>query len=374
MLSSLNTKNMIKIAIIKPNHFNPEKFVQNDVPRQKLLEELKQIINVVEINPQDFISTILVSLELNEKEHGDTEILWEKKDLIYQMCFSYEKSGKPEQKDFNLMASFLSITHTIINGTAIFFCDKVNEEFVTREHENMDVDAVLKLFQNYFYHQGLIVTTENKIIPVIYDNENHLKYQDPEIGKLKLITENDQNVGTDGNILDFNFEVMIRNQNHDQLPVNKLLTKLVGLTVKGDGLIKQKVGTDRYDDLDVSLFKKLIKLSEFDVKTRLVKEAEVKEEKTKDAHHLLIIKNRYYVLKNRLIKFKFQCAECQKPLQNHFFICGGCKRLKYCNQDCQKKNWKNHQEECKKSQECFNCRVVKLLNAKSKEVDKNNHL
>jgi hypothetical protein len=358
---------MIKVAIIKPNHFNPNKFVQNDVSLNQFEQELKEYVKIVEIHPQDFMQTILVSIGLDEKEHGDTEILWEEPDIIYQMCFNYEKSGKNMEKEINLIASFLSLAHTVINGTVVVFCDKVNDQFVTEEHGNMEIAIMLQLFREYFYHQGLIVTTNNKIVPVEFDNESLLKCQDVIIRHLPLITESEKNIGTDGNMLDFNFEIIVRNNQHDNLPVNKFLSKLTGLNVKGDCLLKQKISKDRYGNLEPSLFKKILKLSEFDVKTRLIKKEEVKEEKTKNL--LPIIKNRYYLIKNRLAKFKCQCAECEKDISKHYFLCGGCHRLKYCDQNCQKKNWEKHAEECKKSQECFNCKVIEMFNKKLKEEE-----
>ena len=359
---------MIKIAIIKPNHFDPHKLVKNDVKMSQFEQELKEYVQIVEINPKDFMQTILINLALKEKEHGDTEILWEKTNLLYQMCFNYETSGKNMEKDLNLIASFLSLNHTVINGTAVIFCDKINNNSVTEEHANVDFNEMMNLFHFYFFHQGLIITTDNKMIPVNYDNENHLNYQNHDVSQMALIADSKDNIGTDGHMLDFNFEIMVRKVQHDHLPVNKYLTKLTGLTVKGDALVKQKIGKDRYDNLDQSLMKKLLKLSEFDVNTRLIKESEVKEEKNKNL--LPIIKNRYYILNQRLQKFQYQCAECKNNLVGHFYICGGCQRLKYCSQNCQKKHWDQHREECKKSQECFNCKVLKMIEKQTEEEKK----
>jgi len=45
-------------------------------------------------------------------------------------------------------------------------------------------------------------------------------------------------------------------------------------------------------------------------------------------------------------KERSRCAQCKKYDAEK--VCAGCKKVRYCNFDCQKKNWKYHKEFCKK--------------------------
>ena len=45
-------------------------------------------------------------------------------------------------------------------------------------------------------------------------------------------------------------------------------------------------------------------------------------------------------------EFKNFCGFCAKRTQN-LLICTGCKKIKYCNQNCQKSHWKLHKQNCK---------------------------
>ena len=54
--------------------------------------------------------------------------------------------------------------------------------------------------------------------------------------------------------------------------------------------------------------------------------------------------------KNVELKDKFDmtnCASCKEAFVQNRFICGGCKKVSYCDPKCQKEHWNQHKKECK---------------------------
>jgi hypothetical protein len=64
-----------------------------------------------------------------------------------------------------------------------------------------------------------------------------------------------------------------------------------------------------------------------------------------------------------------ECAECSKPAQ---FKCSGCKKIYYCDRECQKINWKSHKIACQLTQgaatsgTCTRCE--KVINSDSNSI------
>ena len=44
-------------------------------------------------------------------------------------------------------------------------------------------------------------------------------------------------------------------------------------------------------------------------------------------------------------KFR-SCENCSSVIEDRILVCSGCKKVAYCNRQCQKKNWKMHKKSC----------------------------
>ena len=44
-------------------------------------------------------------------------------------------------------------------------------------------------------------------------------------------------------------------------------------------------------------------------------------------------------------KFR-ECEHCQKPITGSIRLCSGCKKVCYCDRECQKSHWKEHKKSC----------------------------
>jgi hypothetical protein len=55
--------------------------------------------------------------------------------------------------------------------------------------------------------------------------------------------------------------------------------------------------------------------------------------------------NRYYLLRQRIEGMRAVCECCNKVPTKPVW-CGGCHRMRYCNEVCQRENWKSHQPDC----------------------------
>lgn len=68
-------------------------------------------------------------------------------------------------------------------------------------------------------------------------------------------------------------------------------------------------------------------------------------------HRSLYAKNDWDTLPTTLEELFRICNTCkaEKSPTNKLLVCGQCKKVYYCNRDCQKKDWHRHKDECEKS-------------------------
>lgn len=83
------------------------------------------------------------------------------------------------------------------------------------------------------------------------------------------------------------------------------------------------------------------------------KDWETHKEKCKE--YVKLIKNNI-----RPEEAKYICANCLKHSAKEYKCCTECKRVYYCSQECQKKDWETHKEKCKlyvgkELRTCVNC-------------------
>ncbi|KAF8991943.1 hypothetical protein BDQ17DRAFT_1188267, partial [Cyathus striatus] len=44
---------------------------------------------------------------------------------------------------------------------------------------------------------------------------------------------------------------------------------------------------------------------------------------------------------------EYHCTQCQSEGNPTLKICTGCRKVRYCSEECQKTDWKRHKKECK---------------------------
>jgi hypothetical protein len=127
--------------------------------------------------------------------------------------------------------------------------------------------------------------------------------------------------------------------------VNKDASKVSGrFKVHGTSYFISAVTKTQYEDLTIQLFQKILKVAEGDLRERELKDDEKDDQKMDD---LPIVMNRHCVLRKRLDNFKRVCSGCNQDIVNDDNkLCLGCYRVRYHNDECQKKDWDDHKNLC----------------------------
>lgn len=337
MSESTNTFN---IAIIAPNTimFNKDEIV--NMTHNTLSERIKDYIQFKTITFDDFIPEIVDTIKLTSDLMGSTSHCAEDSKYVYQMChLDMENNGKKNDENiFNTLSSYLVSDGIKIYGSTVFFRSEIgiNGTCIT---SSVNLDNIVDVLYKKLVHKCVKIDTDGNIDEIIF------------IGDPMEMFITDGNSCTDYQwmelpIFKFNLIVFIQVKASPN-KINKKATRLIGrYRVHGDVIVASKSTENEYIDIDKQLLENLLIIAGGTLEDRNLKDEEKDDDKKIDG--IPVVFNRYCVLKKRLEEHKLLCYSCKQIIDEHNndFICTGCYRINYHDNECQKNHWNTHKPDC----------------------------
>lgn len=332
---------MITTVTIKPNNFmfDRNKYYNN---LTLLKNDLSEYVNILQINPDDLMETIINEIRLTPELIGATPICLETDTNIYQVCYAEEKEKNLNQNKISENPN--KIVEFLINDSVENICVLINSKIGDNKiciHDSANLDTLTELLYSKFFHVGVIIKTDESF-PV-----SEFVYSEHPLEYYKITTYDEDRF----KILEFNFISLglcaIIDKHPENNVINKRATRIIGKElIYGDILLILKL-PDAYQDLTLNLYQKVDKLSFGSLVHRnLTEQEQIDPEKVNNLH---VINNKYCILNSRLNSktWEMSCAHtnCAKP-DAPLKFCKGCYRVKYHDKECFALDWDNHKKEC----------------------------
>jgi len=322
------------IVIIKPNDFSLDQFPINFdkdfikkeqfFNKDKFIELIDDYIFIDSINEDNMMENIVkhIGFSDNKNSSGDTEICWQTKDHIYQICYMEGKTGS-----INKLATILTFTQEVIFGPAVLIKTETPINNNQMFNVSCNKDDIYMLLINKLLHYGVCIDTDNNFSQIIFNNEMLLLNQSLNLQNLK------------SHIVPlFKYDLIVYNDDINK--INNYGTMINKIKTSGNIYITSRVDQNIFDDIDIDTVEKILRIIGSD--NELTK---VEQELERDEKNRYIVKSKYRILNNRYINYKMKCNSCDKSLEDPLY-CSNCCRAKYCNIECQKNDWKLHKKIC----------------------------
>lgn len=336
----------ITIAVIKPNSF---KFTKSEYYNNidKLTADVSPFIEIKHIAFAEMMDNIVTHIGLTPETMGDSIVCYETATNIFQLCLMTQNNNfnvqtdndndneNNENNNNNNIGRFL--IGEKVNGTCVMINSKINQTN-TCLPDNVILTDIVKIIYSKFVHKGLFISHDS-INPLI-----EFDYFDHPIEYYNIINQDDFDKYKlmDLNLFDFHLCLIINKEATEN--INKRATLLFGeQLIYGDVIIISK-STHEYFDLTEDICIKLMNLSHGSLKNRELVDTEIADEKKIDGLPMAI--NKYFILENRMQKYKNICSYCHEELNDKQLTCTGCYRNKYHSEECQHKDWNSHKTEC----------------------------
>lgn len=289
-------------------------------------DDIFNYTHVVNTDDLNFTSDIVegIGVELCKKYPIHTTIIHEEYDRIWQI--SYVENI--DEKKINNLTSSLTLDQKTICHNTVLFCSKVNNNG-SCDNLSINMNDFTKLITTKINHIGCVINTQGHI-----DNF--------EFKHLTDIISNDYEYFST-TLFGFTLDFYVKKNNECKL-LNKFASSVIKKKVYDNVYVVCKLGEYTYGNIDKILLQKIRQLYHTPIKLQDVTENEVKEER--DSRGLLIVKNKWWMLKKKTNEFKNKFGICWICDKNTKLICTGCYRLHYCSKECQRNDWTNHKDEC----------------------------
>jgi len=304
----------------------------------------KEIINkYISIKNTSLLENQLVylivdTLKMTPNDMGDTVIISESSDYVTQLCCKGEatneikNTGERDKKDMNNIASYLIKGDKQIYGPVIVLRSEITDNNTCKESD-MTIDLLHNILNSKFIHKGIRLGYNKDITEFTFKNYPLEDMEEELINNYKWL---------EVPLFKFNLLMYIQIEPINNV-INGYATRIVGdKVIYGDVIIVSKSTEYEYIDLDIDIFKKLLKICGGSLDSRNIKDID-KEGECIDG--LPIVTNRYRIVNMIFNKYKKICNYCEQPTDT-FKICKGCYRFEYHNIECQKKDWNTHKSQC----------------------------
>lgn len=309
---------MYTLAKISKNAFNCIDFEKGD---------WKEYVELITASDNDELMKIIVTtIAQTPDDIGDTAIILETYDNIYQMCYlDKEKNNKSvNENDINGVASNLILNKNKVYGDVVLIKTRLNEHYMT-EADHLDIDEVNYLLDCRINNMGLLIRVDGTVDEFRFNNsplENRMDGDNWRMMEMDLFK--------------FRFNLYFQ-KNPSENIINKIVTRFVGdRIIHGDCLIIIKATENDYGFIDKELFSKIDTVCwDYIINRRIAQEPESKVD-----GQIPVIDNGYTVVRKRYNKYK------DKYNENYIYVCKGCYREKYIDKITQKIDWKYHKSDC----------------------------
>ena len=330
--------------IIHPNDINlTSKNLQSEVPR------LLKYCQIVKTTNDEIMYLLYDLLQLNEDTVGDSDIIYENGNTIYQLFHNSENLCPSEEKikakstseiNKNSIATYLVNSEKKIKGPILLLSSKIESNYLCST-QNTTLYDVINLLTKTFKHIGNILRVD--------DSVTTFEYESPLDGISDLDKQN-------YNYLEatiYNFHIfgcydsrVVPNPEN----FNKKASILLGTNVYGDIRICLSTET-KFLDIENSLIDDLIYCS-LHTKERTYENMEDMPEKYKG---VTIVKNNYALLDRKLKTFKVQCYKngcneiCNVDKNNiamYDYKCNLCYKAFYHSKECMIQDNDTHKTTC----------------------------
>jgi len=319
---------MFTIALIKKNQIDTT--ILKNLSEQEMVEYISTNIELIEILHDDLMVFIYNTLNLSEELIGNTTIISENEEYIYQACNinMSDNAGVDEEDNINSIASELA-GKVKLYGPVILLCSKVTENG-TCVDESITLENIAHILYDKLNHKAVRINVDGEVSEIIYKDspvENYAnKYKYIELPVLK-----------------FNLLIYVEIEPEENR-VNKKATRLAGkYKINGSVMIASTNESKEFDSIDKDTVERLLDLS---YNPGLLVLSEEDQEETK-LDGLPVINNKYRILLKKYEGFnKNICNYCDKEIETVSKICKGCFRAKYHDDVCQLKHWTIHKKNC----------------------------
>jgi hypothetical protein len=372
---------------------NPSDKIDFTKPLEEITKQITDTLNIVETNSVMFTSDIIHNIDAKPESHCNTIIIEEDEHVVWQMCYVDidEKKMKPLNPESNIplsesnsnsppsdsnsnsppsesdsnsppsesdsnsppsessaqrvdepsvvqrnemsglpripvnhIASFINQEKKHIYGPVVFFGSKVNDKG-TCENMSVTFDDLLNIIKRRKNYVGCGIMSNNKIIEF---DASVADTKDMQCYEFQLY-------GSSG----FSFEMFYKNDINN-IPINKFATILSKKKIYGNVLLLQKSSEHNYVDITKDTLRRLIKVCRSPIQYHESQTDESNVERNDKG--LLVLKNRWWFLKKREKEFHDKFTQCWNCTNKFKLTCTGCYRLRYCSEECRKKDWAEH--------------------------------
>lgn len=337
------------IAVVKPNDFNRQNF-DLGVTHSQILDKISPFIEFVQVNLETMMETIVNVIGLTKETIGATNIFYQTKDSIYQMCHlnMQDNGNKEDSREINGICSSLNMENLEIRGSVVLIRCNIEENHLCSS-SSIDINTITDIVFSKIVHKGVRIDPDGTVSEFTF-------LKDPMDGLSQEEIENYQWMELP--LFKLNLIVFIQVEPViDQ--VNKKMTQLVGNSlIHGSSLLVLKSVENEFLDMDVPLLNQLLTATMGKNSKRTLSEEELKD--GEKINELPMVVNGFRILDKRVLEYKNKCEGCGVDMEDHAYNrCTGCYRVCYHSKDCQKGDWHHHKNDCLFGQQPLNRKITK---------------
>lgn len=308
---------MFQIILIKPNEFDindiPFKISPNEeykeVNRDNIFdiksnyvnfdlykEKFSEFIEVIDVDENNFMETVVDKIQLDDKHYGDVRDCYDEPNNIYQVMFrlisQYDNRNNLEN---NILASLLTYEKELIYGNVVLFKTNLPKDSYDMNNKDVTLNDLVKIIMNNIYHTG-VYFDNSKIEQIFYNNDYEIV--DP-FNRFKKRTDLEQIMKDEKygfqkkEILKYNMQFIFDSESHDD--INDPMSRLILGPIRGKGLISSpSENNNSFYDISREEVIDLLKVSpNFELTNDELNE-------NNDNDNRKIVKNKYRILNFRL--------------------------------------------------------------------------
>lgn len=345
------------VIIIEPNTITVNR--NNEILNRA---EIDKYCNIHQITNNNLMDLIVDTCEITPSDYGDTVIVHEDANNVYQLCCKAdmskflknkinetENTAKNENQNennnlnANYLASYLARGNQSVDGKTVLIKSNIGENNICTL-SSFTMNELYDIFNSKYIHKGIKLGVDS--------NAEEYEFND---NPLECMSEEEMNLyrWIEVPISKFNLIMYIQIEPLNN-EINRLATRLVGnKKIFGDVIIVSKSTEHEYIDLDIDTYNKLIVVAMGPMDNRNLND--VDRDGERENGQLPIVMNRYNMLEFLYNRYNNNiCHYSGEIIKSGGKICKGCYRMRYKDRESQLNDWANHFKECLHNVACIN--------------------